>query len=74
MVIAQNDPVRPENALAYYLELTKNKVPSELHIYPNGGHGYGLRESKEVVTTWPARAIGLDEGETLIARRELVTC
>jgi acetyl esterase/lipase len=57
MVIAQNDPVRPENALAYYLELTKNKVPAELHIYPTGGHGYGLRESKEPVTTWPARAL-----------------
>jgi len=57
MIIAQNDPVRPENVLAYYLELTKNKVPAELHIYPTGGHGYGLRESKETVTTWPARAM-----------------
>jgi len=57
MVIAQNDPVRPENALAYYLELTKNKVPAELHIYATGGHGYGLRESKELVTTWPDRAL-----------------
>jgi acetyl esterase/lipase len=57
IVMAQNDPVRPENALVYYNELTKAKVPSELHIYPTGGHGYGLRETKEVVTTWPARAI-----------------
>jgi acetyl esterase/lipase len=57
IVIAQNDPVRPENALAYYLELTQNKVPAELHIYPTGGHGYGLRESKEPVTTWPARVL-----------------
>jgi acetyl esterase/lipase len=57
MVIAQNDPVRPENALAYYLELTKNKVSAELHIYPTGGHGYGLREGKEMVLTWPNRAM-----------------
>jgi acetyl esterase/lipase len=57
MIIAQNDPVRPENALAYYLELAKNKVPAELHIYATGGHGYGLRESKELVTTWPDRAL-----------------
>jgi acetyl esterase/lipase len=57
MVIAQNDPVRPENAIAYYLELTKNKVPAELHVYATGGHGYGLRESKELVTTWPDRAL-----------------
>lgn len=57
VMIAQNDPVRPENALAYYMELTRNKVPAELHIYPTGGHGYGLRESKEVATTWPTRAM-----------------
>ena len=57
VIIAQNDPVRPENALAYYLELTKNKVPAELHIYPTGGHGYGLRQTKEIATTWPDRAL-----------------
>lgn len=58
MVIAENDPVRPENALYYYAELMKNKVPAELHIYPTGGHGYGLRpDEKEIVTTWPDRAM-----------------
>ena len=57
IVMTQDDSVRPENALVYYAELTKAKIPSELHMYPTGGHGYGLRESKEVVTTWPARAL-----------------
>ena len=36
--------------------LKKVNVPFELHIYPTGGHGYGLRPSKELVTTWPERA------------------
>lgn len=57
IVMTQDDPVRVENALLYHLELSKAKVPSELHLYPTGGHGYGLRSTKEVVTTWPARAL-----------------
>src|ERR1051325_4060224 len=69
IVMAQNDPVRPENALTYYTALTKNKVPAELHIYPTGGHGYGLRESKENVTTWPARAIDWMRANGLLEKR-----
>ena len=69
LIITQNDPVRPENALAYYLELTKNKVPAELHIYPTGGHGYGLRESKELATTWPARALDWMRANNILEKR-----
>ncbi len=56
MVIAQDDPVRMENALHYALGLKNVTVPVELHLYPVGGHGYGLRPSNQTVTTWPARA------------------
>jgi acetyl esterase/lipase len=56
MVIAQDDPVRMENALYYALGLRNVSVPVELHLYPSGGHGYGLRPSNQTVTTWPARA------------------
>ena len=52
----QDDGVRVETSLFYYLALKNAKVPSELHIYPTGGHGYGLRPTKENVTTWPQRA------------------
>ncbi len=55
IAITQDDPVRVECALLYYLALVKAKVPSELHIYPTGGHGYGLRPSKNTVSTWPKR-------------------
>jgi acetyl esterase/lipase len=47
---------RAENGLFYYLALKKAKVPAELHVYPTGGHGYGLRPSKNQVSTWPLRA------------------
>jgi len=56
LVMAQDDPVRVENVLGYALALQDVKVPMELHVYPTGGHGYGLRPSRDYVTTWPQRA------------------
>jgi acetyl esterase/lipase len=56
MVMTQDDPIRMENPLFYALALKTEKVPVELHIYSTGGHGYGLRRSDHLVTTWPSRA------------------
>lgn len=36
--------VPPANGVNYYLALNKKGVPSVLHIYPSGGHGWGIRE------------------------------
>ena len=55
IAMTADDPVRVENALVYASALQKEKVPFELHIYPTGGHGYGLRKTKDPVTTWPDR-------------------
>lgn len=55
MAMAQDDPVRVENVLSYATALKRFGVPFELHVYPSGGHGYGLRPSKHLVTSWPAR-------------------
>ena len=55
IAMTADDPVKAENALVYAAALQKEKVPYELHIYPNGGHGYGLRKSELPVTTWPER-------------------
>ena len=56
LVQAQDDPIPAENALFYCLALKRAGVPAELHLYPVGGHGYGLRRTDAVVTTWPDRA------------------
>jgi acetyl esterase/lipase len=56
IAMSQDDPVRVETALFYTLALKNAHVPVELHIYPTGGHGYGLRPSTNLVTTWPKRA------------------
>jgi acetyl esterase/lipase len=40
-----------------YAGLKKHNVPAELHVYGNGGHGYGMRAVKgSDIGTWPARA------------------
>ncbi len=55
IAMTQDDPIRVETALFYSLALKNAKVPCEMHIYPTGGHGYGLRRTEKLVTTWPDR-------------------
>lgn len=40
------------NATSWALALQEHKVPCELHLYADGGHGYGLRSDKSV-RAWP---------------------
>jgi acetyl esterase/lipase len=53
IVQAEDDPVHVENAVTYFMALKNAKVPAELHIYAEGGHGYGLRRTALPVTGWP---------------------
>ena len=53
LVQAEDDPVHVENSTVYFLALKNAKVPAEMHLYANGGHGYGLRKTELPVTGWP---------------------
>lgn len=53
---AEDDPVHEENSLVYFQALKEAKVPAELHIFAQGGHGYGLRPTNLPITHWPALA------------------
>jgi acetyl esterase/lipase len=55
LVQAEDDPVHVENSVVYFMALKNAKVPAELHVYAQGGHGYGLRLTELPVTTWPQR-------------------
>ena len=55
IAMTQDDGVRVENGIFYYQALKNASVPAEMHLYPKGGHGYGLRRTEDVVTTWPER-------------------
>jgi acetyl esterase/lipase len=59
IVHASDDKSVPvENSIRFYQALIKNKVNAELHVYQNGGHGFGLQNPTttdawfERATTW----------------------
>lgn len=43
-----------EQSLAYYVALQKAGVPTEMHLYAQGGHAFGLRPTKLPIGRWPA--------------------
>jgi acetyl esterase/lipase len=50
----EDDPVDTvEESLAYYVALQKAGVPTEMHLYAQGGHAFGLRPSKLPIAQWP---------------------
>ncbi len=52
LVHATDDKAVPvENSIQYYMALKDNNVPVEMHIYENGGHGFGLGV-KETSLNW----------------------
>jgi acetyl esterase/lipase len=56
LVQAEDDPVHVENSIVYFAALKKAGVPAEMHIYAQGGHGYGLRRTALPITAWPQSA------------------
>jgi acetyl esterase/lipase len=56
LIQAEDDPIPVEGSLVYYRALKNAKVPAEIHLYPKGGHGYGLRSDVAPLNTWPKRA------------------
>jgi len=53
IVQTEDDPVHVENSTVYFLALKNAGVPAEMHLYAQGGHGYGLRRTERPVTEWP---------------------
>lgn len=46
IVLADDDhAVLPVNGVNYYTELYRHDVPATLHVFPSGGHGFGMKES-----------------------------
>ena len=46
---------QPEQSLALYRALRDAGVPAELHIYDEGGHGFGVRRTRRPVSNWSER-------------------
>ncbi|HEA28409.1 MAG TPA: alpha/beta hydrolase [Leeuwenhoekiella sp.] len=53
LVHAADDGAVPvANSIEYFMALNKNKVPAEMHVYENGGHGFGLG-TQATNNSWP---------------------
>lgn len=51
---AQTDSVDNVNqALVYYIALKDAGVPTEMHLFADGGHAFGLRRTGDPITEWP---------------------
>lgn len=56
IVHSADDLVVPvENSLIFFKALKDKHVMAEMHIYPFGGHGFGLALGKSYLTTWTDR-------------------
>ncbi len=54
LVLADDDKtVPPKNSVEFYLALKENKVPAEMHIFREGGHGFGMTKKNLPVDQWP---------------------
>jgi endo-1,4-beta-xylanase len=57
LVCASDDPGHVVTTANLYLTLQKAKIPIEMHLYGQGGHGFGMRDKKAAVTHWNARLL-----------------
>ena len=56
LVHAEDDKtVMVVNSLYFYEALVKHHVPAEMHIFPKGGHGFGMRNPTSGGDQWPDR-------------------
>ncbi len=44
--------VPPQNSFDFYAALKKYKIPASMHIFPEGGHGWGFRETFHYHEAW----------------------
>ena len=57
IVQTQDDHRLLNSSLFYYYALKEAKAPVAMSLYPSGGHGYGLRNTGDLVNEWPFRVM-----------------
>jgi acetyl esterase/lipase len=51
---AVDDPIASvDHSLTMFAALRAHGVPAELHLFENGGHGWGLGQPGSLVSAWP---------------------
>jgi len=54
LILADDDVAVPtRNSIEFYMALKKYKIPAEMHIFRDGGHGFGMTKKNLPVDQWP---------------------
>lgn len=70
LVHATDDPVAgAENSVVMYLALKRANVATELHVYAQGGHGFGVRKSSLPCSTWPDRCVAWLQNQGMLGAK-----
>jgi len=58
IALADDDTsVKPRNSIEYYMALKKEGIPAELHIFKEGGHGFGMHKTGKAHDQWPLMVV-----------------
>ncbi|MCI0534941.1 MAG: alpha/beta hydrolase [Verrucomicrobiales bacterium] len=69
LVHASDDAVAgAENSVVMYQALKRAGVPTELHIYAQGGHGFGARMSNLPCSTWTDRCVAWLKNQGMLGK------
>ena len=52
---SETDKSYCDSSVSYFIALKAAGVPAELHLYPTGGHGFGMRKRGGTVDAWMQR-------------------
>src|SRR5437773_20797 len=58
-----------ENSVVMYLALKRANVATELHVYSEGGHGFGVRKSTLPCSTWTDRCVAWLQNQGLLGAK-----
>jgi acetyl esterase/lipase len=62
-----DEAVKVQNSVQFYLACLRNGVPAEMHLYPKGGHGYGMN-NKTTPDAWMDRLQNWLQASELVAK------
>lgn len=54
---AQNDKYYIDSSLFYYYALKQASKPATMYLFPEGGHGYGIRSDKFGANSWHTKMV-----------------
>lgn len=58
MILSADDrAVSPDNSIRYFRALRAAGVPAEMHVYPSGGHGWGMHDTFVYKPQWQAELL-----------------